>query len=93
MGIKHERSTPYWPRGNAKVEKFMKNLGKSVRIAQLEGQTWKQAVNTFLRSYREAPHGTTGFSPYRLMFGREMKSKAALALLRESSTTSKNSSG
>jgi len=75
MGIKHERSTPYWPRGNAKVERFMKNLGKTVRIAQLEGQPWKQALNAFLRSYREAPHGSTGFSPYRLMFGREMKSR------------------
>ena len=27
-GVIHEFSTPYWPQGNAEVERFMKTLGK-----------------------------------------------------------------
>ena len=75
MGIKHQKSTPYWPRGNAKCERFMKSLGKMVRIAQVEGKPWRQAMNQFLRCYRAAPHASTGFSPNQLMFGRNVTSR------------------
>ena len=75
MGIRHERATPYWPRGNAKCERFMKSLGKTVRIAQIEGKPWRQVMNQFLRSYRAAPHASTGFSPNQLMFGRNVSSR------------------
>lgn len=75
LGIKHLRSTPLWPRGNAKIERFMKSLGKTVRIAQYEGKCWKQVLNQFLRSYRAAPHASTGVAPNQLMFGRNLTSR------------------
>ena len=75
MGIEHQKSTPYWPRGNAKCERFMKSLGKIVRIAQVEGKPWRQVMNQFLRSYRAAPHASTGFSPNQLMFARNVSSR------------------
>ncbi len=75
LGVKHQRSTPLWPRDNAKVVRFMNSLGKTVRIAQFEGKPWKQALNQFLRSYRAAPHASTEVSPNMLMFGRNMSSR------------------
>jgi hypothetical protein len=70
MGIKHHRSTPYWPRGNARCERFMKNLVKVIRIANVERKPWIQLMNNFLRSYRATPHSTTKVSPASLMFQR-----------------------
>ncbi len=75
MGVKHQKSTPYWPRGNAKCERFMKSMGKVVRMAQVERKPWKQTLNQFLRSYRAAPHSSTGLSPNQLMFGRNISSR------------------
>ena len=69
MGIKHQRSTPYWPRGNAKCERLMKSLGKVVRTAQIEKKHWRQCLNQFLRN------GSTGTSPNQLMFGRNISSR------------------
>ena len=75
LGVKHARSTPLWPRGNAKIERFMKSLGKTVKIAQLEGKPWKQVLHQFLRTYRAAPHASTGVAPNQLMFGRNLTSR------------------
>ena len=75
LGIEHKRATPYWPRGNAKCERFMKNIGKTLKIAQLEGKPWKQVLYQFLRSYRAAPHVSTETSPNKLMFGRNTSSR------------------
>ena len=75
MGVHHERSTPYWPRGNSQCERFMKSLSKMVKIAQLEQKPWIQFMQTFLRAYRAAPHSSTGFAPNILMFGRNCTSR------------------
>jgi len=75
MGIRHQRATPYWPQGNAKCERLMKSLGKLVRTAQVEKKPWRQCLNQFLRSYRAAPHSSTGLSPNQLMFGRNISSR------------------
>jgi len=88
LGTNHQRSTPLWPRGNAKIERFMKNLGKTVRIAQIEGKPWKQALNQFLRSYRAAPHGSTNVSPNQLIFGRNLSSRLPSAETQERTPSS-----
>lgn len=74
-GFKHRRITPLWPRANAQAKSFNKPLMKAVRYAHVENKNWKQEMYQFLRQYRATPHPTTGFSPYRLLFGRNAKSK------------------
>ena len=37
-GIKHRKITPYWPQANAHVERFMRTIKKSVRIAHSQGK-------------------------------------------------------
>ncbi len=48
---------------------------KAIRAAHLEGRDWKHALCVFLGQYRSTPHVTTTFSPHRLLFGREPKTK------------------
>lgn len=74
-GIQCRRITPLWPQANAQAENFNKPLMKAIRAAIVAGENWKKALTEFLRVYRSTPHSTTLFSPYRLMFGRDPKTK------------------
>ncbi len=42
MGIKHQKVTPLWPEANGLVERFMRNLGKTIRTAKIENKDWKR---------------------------------------------------
>ncbi|CAB3991864.1 Retrovirus-related Pol poly from transposon [Paramuricea clavata] len=75
LGIQAKFSTPYWPQGNATVERFMRPLGKALKTATLEGRPWKQELNRFLLQYRSTPHCTTGVPPSELLFNRVIKGK------------------
>ncbi|XP_033749316.1 uncharacterized protein K02A2.6-like [Pecten maximus] len=75
MGFDHRRITPRWPLANAQAESFNKPLMKIVRAAHLENKNRKQEMFRFLRQYRATPHRTTGYTPHRLMFNREPKTK------------------
>ena len=74
-GIKTRRITPLWPQANAQAENFSKPLMKAIRAAVVSKQNWKAALVDFLRIYRSTPHSTTLFSPYKLLFGRDPKTK------------------
>ena len=74
-GIKHRKSTPLWPQGNAEVENFMKPLTKAVRSAHDEGRNWKSFLYQFLLNYRATPHSTTGIAPAQLLFNRKITTK------------------
>ena len=37
-GIKHRKITQYWPQANGHVERFMRTIEKSVRIAHSQGK-------------------------------------------------------
>ena len=68
-GFEHRKITPEWPRANAAVESVMKKLGKVLKTAKVSGQDKRQALQDFLRAYRETPHSSTGMAPNVLMFG------------------------
>ena len=73
LGFKHRRITPYWPRANGEVERFMETIKKYIRAAVLDGLNWKQELFSFLRQYRATPHSTTGISPSEALNGRRLK--------------------
>ena len=68
-GFFHRKVTPYWPRANSTAESFMKNLGQTIRKAKMENRSRLEALQNFLRAYRETPHSTTGIAPNMLLFG------------------------
>lgn len=68
MGVKHQTITPYWPRANAIVERFMRNLNRVMRISKVSGRDWKVELDLFLSHYRATPHDSTGVTPSSLMF-------------------------
>ena len=72
-GVQHVTSTPLWPQGNGEVERQNRTLLKSIRIACAAGKDWKKELNKLLMAYRSTPHTTTGASPSKLLFGREIR--------------------
>ena len=38
-----------------------------------EGREWDQLLLYILFAYREVPHESTGFSPFELLYGREIR--------------------
>ena len=66
---------PNWPQSNGMTERFMENLCKVIQIESVNGRSYIQALNEFLRSYRNAPHCTTQVTPNEMLFGRMIASK------------------
>ena len=60
---------------NGDVERFMQRIKKTARVASLEGKPVREDVNRGIRAYRATLHATTGVSPNKLMFGRELRGK------------------
>ena len=72
LGFKHRKITPYWPKSNGVVERFVKTLKKNVETS---GQNWRREMNSFLRNYRATPHCTTELSPAEALYNRQIKTK------------------
>ena len=88
LGINPKFSTPYWPQGNAEVERFMQPLGKAIKTTHAQGKPWKRELNRFLLQYRTAPHTTTKTPPAELLFNGTVKGK--LPVLRKQNVVNKH---
>ncbi|XP_043191558.1 uncharacterized protein K02A2.6-like [Amphibalanus amphitrite] len=73
-GIRHLRSSVYWPRGNGAVERFNRTL-KSWFIAAVNQSEvpFQQYLQLQLARYRSSPHCSTGRAPSELLHGRIMR--------------------
>lgn len=75
LNIHHHRVTPYWPQANGLVERMNRTLLKTARCAEADGKDWRDALMDILIAYRTTPQSTTGVTPSKAMFGREIKTK------------------
>ena len=64
--------TPYHPASDGLVEQFNRTL--LMMLAMFAGENrddWDDLLLAVVMAYRSSVHESTGFSPYRLMFGEE----------------------
>lgn len=83
VGIKPIMTSPYHPRTDGMVERFngtMKQMYR--RVLQKFYAQWDRALLYLIFAYWEVPQGTTGFLPFKLLFGRQPR--GSLNVLRES---------
>ena len=73
--VRHRKITPLWPQANAQAEAFNKPLMKALKSANISGRAWKKEMRQFLRAYRCTPYVTTEFTPHRLLFARDPRTK------------------
>jgi hypothetical protein len=72
-GISHIRASPYHPQTNSSCERFHRTLKSMMRsVRDKFPDNWDECILWLLFSYREVPVEGLGFSPFDLMFGREV---------------------
>ena len=71
LGIKRTQTSAYHPQGNGQVERFNRTLEAMLAKMVKENQRdWDIHIPKALFAYRTALHESSGYSPYRINFGR-----------------------
>ena len=74
------RTTPYHPQSDGALERWHACLKGMIKRSGIDIKCWDKYLKFLLFAYRDTPHCVTGFSPFTLLFGREVK--GPLELLR-----------
>ncbi len=82
LGIRAIKTTPYHPQTDGLVERFNQTLKSMLRkFVSKSGSDWDQWLPYLLFAYREVPQASTGFSPFELLYGQQVR--GPLDLLKE----------
>lgn len=74
LGIKGIKTTPYHPQMDGLVERYNQTLENMLRkFVSHTGADWDQWLPYLLFAYREVPQASTGFSPFELLYGRQVR--------------------
>ncbi|UYV69434.1 K02A2.6-like, partial [Cordylochernes scorpioides] len=74
LGIRKTRTTPLHPQSDGMVERFNKTMEEHLsKVVEQHQRDWYVRLPPFLMAYRAAIHETTGQTPAKIMFGRELR--------------------
>ena len=73
FGIEKIQTTPYHPQSDGALERFHACLKGMLKRSGGELADWDKQLKYLLFAYRSTPHCTTGFTPFNLLFGREVR--------------------
>ena len=73
LDIKHLRTTEYRPQTNGAIERWYGVLKSIIRKAKLPEENWDDLLPYSLLACRSCVHKATGFTPFQLLFGRDMR--------------------
>ena len=78
LGIDRIRTSPYHPQSDGALEKWHACLKGMLKKSGVELKNWDLSLKYLLFAYRDTPHAVTGFTPFELLFGREVKGPLSL---------------
>ena len=78
LKVVHIKTSAYHPQSNGMLERFHGTLKAMIHKTCPEPKDWDKWLPYLLFSFREAPHTATGFSPFELLFGRDVRGPLAI---------------
>ncbi|KAL7870302.1 hypothetical protein SRHO_G00077990 [Serrasalmus rhombeus] len=74
LGIRAIHTTAWHPQTDGLTERFNKTLKQTLRkLTNSNGTDWDTWLPYVLFGYREVPQASTGFSPFELLYGRQVR--------------------
>lgn len=74
LGIRKTRTTALHPQSDGMVERMNRTIGKYLsKVVSSHQRDWDQHLPFFLMAYRSAINESTGQTPARILFGRELR--------------------
>ena len=73
LDINKTRTSPYHPQSDGLIERFNRSLLAMLSLFVDNNQTnWDTLLPYVMMAYRSSVHASTGFTPYKVLFGREI---------------------
>ncbi|GFR83687.1 Gypsy retrotransposon integrase-like protein 1 [Elysia marginata] len=77
LGIERRTCTPYHAQANGMVERLNGSLKTMLKkLTKDKPSTWDKLLPAVLFAYREIPNTPTGYPPFTLMYGRQVRGPA-----------------
>ena len=76
------KTSPYHPQTDGALERWHACLKGMFKRSETDLKSWDKVLKYMLFAYRDTPHCTTGYSPFTLLYGRDVR--GPLDLLRTS---------
>ncbi|KAL5469186.1 hypothetical protein EMCRGX_G030404 [Ephydatia muelleri] len=74
LQVRKTRTTPYHPQFNGVVERFNRTLLDMLSTTVGDHPSdWDQSIRKLCMAYNSSVHSATGFTPFPLMFGRQVR--------------------
>ena len=73
FGIHHVKTSPYHPQSDGALERWHACLKGMLKRTGLDLKNWDKLLKYLVFAYRDTPHCVTGYSPFSLMFGRDVR--------------------
>ena len=73
LHIHKSRTSPYHPQSDGMIERFNRTLLSMLSLFVGDNQlNWDTLLPYVMLAYRSSVHASTSFTPYKVLFGREM---------------------
>lgn len=74
FGIEQTRTTPFHPQGNGAVERMNRTIQAVIRkYLEDDDSDWERQLQLAMLAYRHTVHKTTKCSPFKMVFGEDMR--------------------
>ena len=73
LQIKKIQTSPYHPQSDGALERWHACLKGMLKRSQCNLKLWDKELKYLLFAYRSTPHVVTGYAPFSLMYGRDVR--------------------
>jgi transposase InsO family protein len=78
LQIHHLKTSPYHPQTDGMLERFHSTLKGMMRKTCRANKDWDEYLPFVCFAFRDSVHAATGFSPFQLLFGRDVRGPLSL---------------